>query len=104
MIAKSHPKTVGTRTAIKKAKKVKSMILKVNPMIQRRKRNVFRNCSLVVKVMDSWSACHEFEPCAAEDPPYRGGRCTLNISRLKCPLVGVEVKRRGAGSDVVHAT
>ncbi|GFY20931.1 hypothetical protein TNCV_3989751 [Trichonephila clavipes] len=25
--------------------------------------------SLVVKVMDSWLACHEFEPSAAEDPP-----------------------------------
>ncbi|GFX98589.1 hypothetical protein TNCV_1501671 [Trichonephila clavipes] len=28
--------------------------------------------------MDSWSACHEFEPSTAEDPPCRGGRYTLN--------------------------
>ncbi|GFU89610.1 histone-lysine N-methyltransferase SETMAR [Trichonephila clavipes] len=25
--------------------------------------------NLVVKVMDSWSVCHEFEPSTAEDPP-----------------------------------
>ncbi|GFX50757.1 hypothetical protein TNCV_2723411 [Trichonephila clavipes] len=39
--------------------------------------------------MDSWSAYHEFEPSAAEDPQCRGGRRTLNISRLKPPPVGV---------------
>ncbi|GFX50600.1 hypothetical protein TNCV_2721871 [Trichonephila clavipes] len=27
--------------------------------------------SLVAKVMDSWQACHEFEPSAAEEPPSR---------------------------------
>ncbi|GFV56074.1 uncharacterized protein TNCV_2266601 [Trichonephila clavipes] len=27
--------------------------------------------SLVVKVMDSWPACHEFEPSATKDPPCR---------------------------------
>ncbi|GFT59301.1 hypothetical protein TNCV_3892311 [Trichonephila clavipes] len=26
----------------------------------------------VVKVTKSWSACHEFEPGAAKDPPCRG--------------------------------
>ncbi|GFS84383.1 hypothetical protein TNCV_4605891 [Trichonephila clavipes] len=45
-------------------------------------------CTLVVKVTDSWMACHEFEPCTAEDPPCRGGRCTLNMKRLKRPPVG----------------
>ncbi|GFX99807.1 hypothetical protein TNCV_258461 [Trichonephila clavipes] len=28
--------------------------------------------SPVAKVTDSWSACHEFEPCATEDQPCRG--------------------------------
>ncbi|GFU37627.1 hypothetical protein TNCV_4275251 [Trichonephila clavipes] len=28
--------------------------------------------SLVVKVTDSWSTCHEFEPSIAEDPPSQG--------------------------------
>ncbi|GFX97527.1 hypothetical protein TNCV_2840871 [Trichonephila clavipes] len=41
--------------------------------------------SLVVKVTDSWHACHEFEPRTTEDPPHRRGRCTLNMSRLKRP-------------------
>ncbi|GFW49961.1 RNase H domain-containing protein [Trichonephila clavipes] len=44
---------------------------------------------LVVKVTDSWLACHEFEPVTAEDPPYSGGRCTLNMSQLKRPPVDV---------------
>ncbi|GFV92320.1 hypothetical protein TNCV_3949301 [Trichonephila clavipes] len=38
---------------------------------------------------DSWTACHEFEPSTADDPPCRGSRCELNVSRLKCPPVGV---------------
>ncbi|GFT63673.1 hypothetical protein TNCV_871021 [Trichonephila clavipes] len=32
--------------------------------------------SLVVKVTDSWLACHEFEPSIAEEPPFRGSRCS----------------------------
>ncbi|GFU59712.1 hypothetical protein TNCV_3186721 [Trichonephila clavipes] len=45
--------------------------------------------SLVVKVKftDSWPVSHEFEPSAAEDPPCRGGRCTLNMSRFKRTFV-----------------
>ncbi|GFS85970.1 hypothetical protein TNCV_1219641 [Trichonephila clavipes] len=40
--------------------------------------------------MDSWLACHEFEPCTAEDfLPYRAGRCTLNLSMSKYPPFGV---------------
>ncbi|GFV53139.1 hypothetical protein TNCV_4954251 [Trichonephila clavipes] len=50
--------------------------------------------SLVVQVTVSRPACHEFEPSTAEDPPYRKGRCTLNMSRLKRPPVGM-VKERG---------
>ncbi|GFW14455.1 hypothetical protein TNCV_298751 [Trichonephila clavipes] len=39
--------------------------------------------------MDSWLASHEFEPGAAEDPPYRRSRCSLNLSKLKRRPVGV---------------
>ncbi|GFX83145.1 hypothetical protein TNCV_4987391 [Trichonephila clavipes] len=42
--------------------------------------------SLVVKVTGSWLACHEFEQ-DAEDTPFRGGHCTLNLSKFKCPPV-----------------
>ncbi|GFT46474.1 hypothetical protein TNCV_3219701 [Trichonephila clavipes] len=45
--------------------------------------------TLVVIVTDSWHACHELDPCTAEDPPYRGGRYTLNMSSLKRPPAGV---------------
>ncbi|GFW97820.1 hypothetical protein TNCV_1425831 [Trichonephila clavipes] len=45
--------------------------------------------SLVVKVKESWPACQDFKLCTAEDTPCRGGRCALNISRLKRPPVGV---------------
>ncbi|GFU80351.1 hypothetical protein TNCV_3521251 [Trichonephila clavipes] len=31
----------------------------------------------------------------------RGGRCTLNLSLLKRPSVGVEVRRRDASSGVI---
>ncbi|GFX84140.1 hypothetical protein TNCV_4859481 [Trichonephila clavipes] len=37
--------------------------------------------SLMVKFTESGLACHEFESGPAEDPPYRKGRCTLNIPR-----------------------
>ncbi|GFT48164.1 hypothetical protein TNCV_1001381 [Trichonephila clavipes] len=30
--------------------------------------------SVVVKVVDLWLECHEFEPSTAEDPPCGGGR------------------------------
>ncbi|GFV05160.1 hypothetical protein TNCV_223741 [Trichonephila clavipes] len=39
--------------------------------------------------MDSGPACHEFEPSTAEDPPCRGIRGTLNMSRFKRPPVGM---------------
>ncbi|GFV18439.1 hypothetical protein TNCV_4468751 [Trichonephila clavipes] len=57
--------------------------------------------SLVIKVTDSWPACHEFKPGTTEDPPCRGGRCTLNMPRLKHPHIGLEVRRGGAGSGVI---
>ncbi|GFY03400.1 hypothetical protein TNCV_1173581 [Trichonephila clavipes] len=36
--------------------------------------SIFESCrgSLVVKVTDSWPACHEFEPITTADPPCRG--------------------------------
>ncbi|GFX68277.1 hypothetical protein TNCV_2816521 [Trichonephila clavipes] len=43
----------------------------------------------VAKVTDSWLACPEFEHSTSENPPYRGGRCTLNMSMLKSPPIGV---------------
>ncbi|GFV88631.1 hypothetical protein TNCV_1244411 [Trichonephila clavipes] len=51
--------------------------------------NVCGRSSLVIKVTDSWPACHEFESSTAEDPPCRGRRCMLNIWRFKRPPVGV---------------
>ncbi|GFW40186.1 hypothetical protein TNCV_5118691 [Trichonephila clavipes] len=35
--------------------------------------------------MDSWLACHEFEPCVTGDPPCRRSRCT----KFRRPPVGV---------------
>ncbi|GFX61357.1 uncharacterized protein TNCV_4894011 [Trichonephila clavipes] len=58
--------------------------------------------SLVVKVTDSWNACHDFEPCTTEDPPCRGGRYMLNMSRLKRPLFGVEFRRGGCQLSCRH--
>ncbi|GFU20717.1 hypothetical protein TNCV_3176541 [Trichonephila clavipes] len=52
---------------------------------------------LVVKVTDSWLVCHEFKPSTAEDPPCRGGRCTLNVSRVRRPPVGVVKFEEGVG-------
>ncbi|GFX19847.1 hypothetical protein TNCV_1434081 [Trichonephila clavipes] len=43
----------------------------------------------VVKVTDSCLASHEFEPSSSEAPLCRGGRCALNMLRLKRPPVGV---------------
>ncbi|GFT23442.1 histone-lysine N-methyltransferase SETMAR [Trichonephila clavipes] len=62
--------------------------------------------SLGVKVTGSWLACHEMEPSTTEDLPCRGGRCTLNMWRLKCPPLGVVWKlgEGGASSGVVLTT
>ncbi|GFW00742.1 hypothetical protein TNCV_2305151 [Trichonephila clavipes] len=41
-------------------------------------------------------ACHEFDPCTAEEPPYRGGKCSSNLSRLRrFPVGGVVGVERG---------
>ncbi|GFV41786.1 uncharacterized protein TNCV_3629371 [Trichonephila clavipes] len=48
-----------------------------------------------------WQACHEFKPSTAEDPPCKGDRCTLNMSRLKRPPVGVVWKLRDGVLAVV---
>ncbi|GFU49383.1 hypothetical protein TNCV_2161831 [Trichonephila clavipes] len=34
----------------------------------------------MVKVTDSWLACHEFEHCTAEDPPCRG---TVHVKSIR---------------------
>ncbi|GFQ69152.1 hypothetical protein TNCT_74001 [Trichonephila clavata] len=60
--------------------------------------------SLVVKVKDSWLSSHEFNRSTTEDRPYRGGRCTLNLSKLKCLPIDVEVRSGDASSDVVLVT
>ncbi|GFX97391.1 hypothetical protein TNCV_1077621 [Trichonephila clavipes] len=62
--------------------------------------------SLVVKGTDLWPAGHEFEPSTAVDPQRRGGRCTLNLSRLKRPPIRVIWKsgKGGASSGVVLIT
>ncbi|GFV72958.1 hypothetical protein TNCV_1329661 [Trichonephila clavipes] len=52
--------------------------------------------SLAVKVKDSCPACPEFRPGTVEDPPCRTGRCTLNMSRLERPPVGL-VWNQGEG-------
>ncbi|GFW97413.1 hypothetical protein TNCV_4990901 [Trichonephila clavipes] len=53
--------------------------------------------SLVVKVTDSWLACHEFEPSTAEGAcsVMQRERCTLNMWKLKCPSIGVVRKLGG---------
>ncbi|GFX41401.1 hypothetical protein TNCV_1654841 [Trichonephila clavipes] len=50
-----------------------------NPEYQRASVNGFYcgRGNQVVKVTDSWPACHAFEPSIGEDPPCKGSRCTL---------------------------
>ncbi|GFW97509.1 hypothetical protein TNCV_4991841 [Trichonephila clavipes] len=61
--------------------------------------------SLVVKVTDMWLVCHEFKPSTVEEPPCREeGCCSLNLSKLKPPPVGVEVRKGNAISGVVLIT
>ncbi|GFX53597.1 hypothetical protein TNCV_2327121 [Trichonephila clavipes] len=44
--------------------------------------------SLVIKVMDSWLDCHEFEPSTTEDPPDRGSMHIKSVeSSNVLPLV-----------------
>ncbi|GFV30312.1 hypothetical protein TNCV_97871 [Trichonephila clavipes] len=51
----------------------------------------------MVKVTDTWPTRHLFVPITTEDPPFSGGRCTLNMSRLKRAFrrYGTEVRRGG---------
>ncbi|GFX97192.1 hypothetical protein TNCV_556821 [Trichonephila clavipes] len=48
--------------------------------------------SLMVKVMDSWLACHEFDSSVAENSKCREGHFTLNMLMLKRPPVGAEIE------------
>ncbi|GFX95615.1 hypothetical protein TNCV_4826291 [Trichonephila clavipes] len=50
--------------------------------------------SLVAKVTDSCPACHEFQPSAAEDPPYRGAMRVKSVeAQTSSRWCGVEVRR-----------
>ncbi|GFW17285.1 hypothetical protein TNCV_1957561 [Trichonephila clavipes] len=40
--------------------------------------------SLVVKITDSWPACHDIEPITAEDPPCRG---VMQVKSVENPNV-----------------
>ncbi|GFV42026.1 hypothetical protein TNCV_1568931 [Trichonephila clavipes] len=62
--------------------------------------------SLVVKVMDSWLMCQEFESGTTEEILRVGERCTLNMLRAQTSSrwYGVVVRRRGASSGVVLIT
>ncbi|GFT84691.1 hypothetical protein TNCV_2767101 [Trichonephila clavipes] len=56
---------------------------------------------LVVKVTDSWPACHEFEPNTAEDPTCKGAMHVRSVEDQTFFLwCGVEVGR-GATSSCV---
>ncbi|GFW19620.1 hypothetical protein TNCV_1605111 [Trichonephila clavipes] len=55
--------------------------------------------SLVIKVTDSWLACHEFELGAAKDPPCRGGGCTSNLPGLKRSPVDAKRNLGGEGAN-----
>ncbi|GFV89268.1 hypothetical protein TNCV_286011 [Trichonephila clavipes] len=58
----------------------------------------------MVKVTVSWQGVmRSLEPCTSEDPPCRGGQCTLNISWLKRPPVGV-VRNRPCFRRVVRSS
>ncbi|GFU58247.1 hypothetical protein TNCV_2886351 [Trichonephila clavipes] len=47
-----------------------------------------QSATAVVKAMDSWSACYEFGAIPLKTRRERG-RCTLNLSKLKCLSVDV---------------
>ncbi|GFW88753.1 hypothetical protein TNCV_4972461 [Trichonephila clavipes] len=61
-----------------------------------------RRCgSLVVNVMDSWSACHEFELNTAEDPRVEKLRHVKSVGdRASSLWCGVEVRRADASPSV----
>ncbi|GFW18847.1 hypothetical protein TNCV_5133001 [Trichonephila clavipes] len=66
-----------------------------------------RRGSLVVKVMDSWLVCHEFEPSSIEDPPCRGAMHVKSVeSSNVLPLVwcGSVVRKRNGSSGVSLVT
>ncbi|GFW92595.1 hypothetical protein TNCV_519121 [Trichonephila clavipes] len=61
--------------------------------------------ALVFKLTDTWMACHDFEPCSAEDPPCRGAILIKSIeAQTSTHWCGVEVRRRGSISGVVLIT
>ncbi|GFW71910.1 hypothetical protein TNCV_3220861 [Trichonephila clavipes] len=57
--------------------------------------------SLIVKITDSWLACHEFKPITAEDPQCRE---TMLCRELKRPPVGVVWKSGEGQCRPLHLT
>ncbi|GFS72055.1 hypothetical protein TNCV_2676991 [Trichonephila clavipes] len=49
----------------------------------------------MVKVTDSWPACHEFELCVTENPPCRGGDARYFVeAQTSFRWCGAEIRRR----------
>ncbi|GFW91767.1 hypothetical protein TNCV_3400271 [Trichonephila clavipes] len=69
--------TSALKDLLKKWEAVRAMVLEWHPNQADVSRFLLQvHCggigSLVVKVTDSWLACHEFEPSVTENPPCRG--------------------------------
>ncbi|GFW51751.1 hypothetical protein TNCV_1186831 [Trichonephila clavipes] len=65
----------------------------------------YGHSSLVVKVMESWPACHEFEPSTTEVPSCRGAMHAKSVeSSNVLPLVWCGFRRGGSSSGVVLVT
>ncbi|GFV80172.1 hypothetical protein TNCV_1477341 [Trichonephila clavipes] len=88
MVMRLHPNTVQNQATIKKGK---YLTLKENPPTQRFivSKLGMSSSTEMVKVTDSGLACHEFETGTTQDTPCKRGRCTLILSRLKHPHIGV---------------
>ncbi|GFW09038.1 hypothetical protein TNCV_3081301 [Trichonephila clavipes] len=64
-------------------------------LVNMQQNNSWGRGRLVVKVTDSWLACHEFELSTTENPPCRDCR------ELKRHPIGGVIRRGGASSVVV---
>ncbi|GFV23855.1 hypothetical protein TNCV_960491 [Trichonephila clavipes] len=60
--------------------------------------------NLVVKVTDSWPACHEFEPSINEKLPCRGEMYVKSVKAQRSfRWCGLEVRRGGTSSGVIQS-
>ncbi|GFT59038.1 hypothetical protein TNCV_186311 [Trichonephila clavipes] len=57
-----------------------------------------------MKVMDSWPACHEFEPCTAEDSPCRRAMHIKSVEAQTFSRWCDNSEKGGASSGVVLVT